>query len=146
MSRRVGFGVAVLTARPDVLLRAEVPGVDIEVGSGMRVTPILFDVTLHLTPDGTLDLYVGAGLGYVMFGDLSFQPPGEDAMEFDVDNDPVWSVVVGADVGLGDGPWSLSASLRHVDAQLAVKDRMTREGLDLDFDSLVATAGVAFRF
>jgi outer membrane protein W len=144
-SRRIGFELGLVWAQPDLVIHAEAPdGESLEVKDGLRFMPISAGVSIHLTPDAPVDVYVTPFFAYVMYGDLSYDSPQMDPLNLSVDSDVAWGASLGADFAIGDR-LTLNAMVRYYDTDLKATDD---EGDTdrLSFDTWVYGLGVGYRF
>lgn len=148
-SSRLGLEIGALFAEPDVTLDANLAdGGRFNVSDGVPFTAFTAGLNIHLTPDKSVDLYVGPLLGYVLFGDLGFrtQVAGETiAQNFSSNDEFALGAQIGADISFGDGPWSLNVAAKYLDAGLEVTDE-GGEATDLGFDPLILNVGFGYRF
>lgn len=149
-SRRIGWELGVLRARPEIMLHGAVqPGSELSVGERVSFMPVTLGLNLHLTPDGPLDIYAGPVVGYAFFGDLTYKVAtegGEQRIEFRSGNSFAWGATLGADVTLGHGAWSLGAALTYLDVGWEVTEVASGGSETVDFDPLIATVGLRYRF
>lgn len=148
-SSRLGLELGALYAAPDLTLDANLAGgPQFSVSDSVGFTAITAGLNIHLTPDKSVDLYVGPLLGYVFYGDVGFQiqVDGETfAADFTSDDDFALGAQIGADIPFGDGPWSLNLAARYLDTNLEVTDD-EGEKTDLGFDPLILSVGFGYRF
>jgi outer membrane protein W len=149
-SRRIGWELGVLRARPEIVLHGEVqPGSELSVGERVSFMPVTLGLNVHLTPDGPIDVYAGPVVGYVFFGDLTYKVSAgsaEQTLELQSGDSFAWGATLGADVALGRGKWSVGAALTYLDIGWKVTERASGGSETVDFDPLIATVGLRFRF
>ena len=148
-SPRLGFEVGALHAAPDVTLDADLAGgARFNVSDSVGFTAVTAGLNIHFTPDKAVDVYAGPLLAFVSFGDVGFrvQVAGQTlAEDFSTGDEFAFGAQIGADIGLGDGPWSLNLAARYLDVGLEVTDD-GGETTDLGFDPLILSAGFGYRF
>jgi opacity protein-like surface antigen len=145
-SSRLGLEILVASAQPDLVLAAAMDGEEMRITDGLSMTPLMAGLTVHLTPKSTVDLWLNAGLAYVLYGDLEFTPPVGDPLRLSASNDFGWSAGVGIDIPFGDSGWAATASARYLDTSLEVQDLDDPGTVTLDADSVMGAVGVAYRF
>ena len=148
-SPRLGLELGALFVEPDVNISADLAdGARVTVSDGVGVTAITAGLNIHLTPDKAMDVYFGPMLGYVSFSDVGFrvQADGEtlDA-DFSSNDEFALGAQIGADIPLGDGPWSLNLAAKYLDVSLKVTDSEGEE-TDLGFDPLILGVGIGYSF
>lgn len=148
-SPRLGIELGALYAEPDITLDADLAGgPQFSVSDGVSFTAITAGLNIHLTPDKSVDLYLGPLLAYVLYGDIGFraQVAGQPLVEdFSSDDDFALGAQIGADIPFGDGPWSLNVAAMYLDTQLAVTDD-EGEVTNLGFDPLILKVGFGYHF
>ena len=146
---RVGVELGVLSAQPDVTLDANLAGgIQFDASDSVNVTAITAALNFHLTPDKKVDVYLGPLLAYATYSDLEYdiQAGGQTfSSRLTTDDDVAFGAQLGADVALGDGPWSLNLTARYLDIGLDVTDDEGEE-TDLDFHPLILGVGFGYRF
>ena len=97
----------------------------------------------HLTPKSRMDLYIGPFIGIVDLDDATFDLGGpRGRVSESLDGETALGFTAGLDVPFKDnGPWAFTASLRY--ATMAADGN---DGLNIDIDPLIATAGIAYRW
>ncbi len=93
-----GLELGFLTASPAIVLSAEnIPGFgDISLSDSLSTTATTLDLNFHLTPASEyFDFYLGAGLTYLSYGDLSYAEPDGDTLNLATGNDLGYSVKAG---------------------------------------------------
>ena len=111
-----------------------------EVVGDVTVNPLTVGVNFHVYNEGKTDLYAGAFLAYVLFGDLDVE--GEITS---FQNDFTYGVQIGADVPFKDTRWSFSGKLQYLDAT-AELDSSEGGGEFLSIRPVSLQFGMAYRF
>ena len=111
-----------------------------EVVGDVTVNPLSVGINFHVYNEGKTDLYTGAFLAYVLFGDLDVE--GEITS---FQNDFTYGVQIGVDVPFKDTPWSFSAKLQYLDAT-AELDSSEGGGEFLSIRPVSLQFGMAYRF
>ncbi len=148
---RFGVEIGIMQGTPEVSLSADIPGFgQIAVVDTMNTVVVSGDVLVHLTPASpTLDLYLGAGIANVSYGDLRFEVADLDSFDVVVDDDLTWSVRVGVDIGFGqDSNWAAVGGLRYIfsDLDLRQTDPPTSDTVSVGADLFNFTVGLAYSF
>lgn len=101
----------------------------------LSMTPLTGTVLYHFNPESRTDVYLGAGLAYVVY-DLDSDL--DDGVS--VGDDLALAVEFGVDFPLGPRGLYLSADLKYINTTAEF------EGESLGIDPFLLSAGVAFRF
>lgn len=145
VNNRIGVELAALHASPDLDLRVEsVDELTVTASDGLGFTPITLGVSVHLTTDAPIDVWVAPQVAYVLYDDVTVSAMGETE-SLDVDDDFGWGATLGADLGLGDGPWSVNAAITYLDTSIEVADD-EGDSESFDFDTMIYSVGVGLRF
>lgn len=146
-SHLLGVELGFFQASPAIELIAEdIPGYgDIVLTDTMSTTAITLDVNFHLTPSSPyFDVYLGAGLANMGYGNLRYLEPDGDTLDLDVGNDLGFSAKAGVGISLGkNSNWSAFGSLRYIWSDLDVTQEETAT---FDFNILNFNVGVGYRF
>lgn len=121
----------------------------------LRVTPLTLGLHVHFTPGAAVDVYAGPLLAWVAYGDLRVTG-GLQILEGDlvvgpftqslgVDDDFAFGAKLGADVGLGAGPWSLALAATWIDTGFSVQ-RVPVPAASVDVDPIFVSLGLGYRF
>jgi len=116
----------------------------------MSTSVIMLDLTLHLTPDSQFfDVYIGAGVASMGYGDLHYVDPEGDPLDLRVSNDVGLSAKAGLGIALGENSrWSAIGGLRYIWTDLEVREATgsANETAAFDFDTFSFSVGIACRF
>lgn len=148
---RFGIELGIMEGAPEVNLRTDVPGFGrIAVSDAMDTVVVSGDFLVHLTPASpTLDLYLGAGIANVSYGDLRYEVADLDSFAVRVDDDFTWSVRAGVDIAFGqDSHWAAVGGLRYIstDVDLRQTDPPAGETVSVGADLFNFTVGLAYSF
>jgi len=121
-------------------IRAEGPGVDVEVHKTWVLPPVV-SLQYHFAPAAKVSPYVGAGVNYMIFYS------GEDQNGFDVELDNGFGLALqaGVDVAL-QGPWSANLDVKKVffDTDANINNGALKS--DVKLDPWVVSAGFGYKF
>ncbi len=148
---RLGVELGIMEGAPEVSLSADVPGFGpIAVADTTNTVVVTGDLLVHLTPNRpTLDVYLGAGVASVSYGDLRYEVAGLDSFDVRVDDDFTWSVRAGVDIAFGqDSDWAAVGGLRYIftDLDLRQTDPPASEPVSIGADLFNFTVGLAYSF
>lgn len=145
-SRRLGIDFGMISATPAFDVTVGEEPLSLTASADIRATPIYAALNIHLTPDSRFDLYVGPVLAYVVYEgfDLVVEPGLSES--FTVENDFAFGAVVGLDVALGDGGWSLNTAFRYLDSTLEARPVDETDVGTVDMDPMIFSIGVGYRF
>ena len=102
-------------------------------------------VNVHLTQDRPVDVYVGPLIALVQYSDVEAGTTlGGTTTSVSIDDDIGFGAIVGIDVPLGERGWLVQASLRYIKTD--IKGSEGGVTIDSDFDPLIFSAGVGYRF
>lgn len=144
-SKRLGIDFGVLSASPGIKVEAGVQPFTVSASGDLNITPIYAGLNIHLTPDSRFDLYLGPLLAYVRYDGFKLAAGTGIVEEFTTENGFGFGGVVGLDIGLGDGRWSLNASVRYIDTTLEATSSDGGLG-KTDIDPTIYSLGVGYRF
>jgi outer membrane protein W len=99
------------------------------------MTPFTGTVLYHVNPDSRTDVYLGAGLSYVVY-DGSF----DRGDEISIGDDLALAIEFGVDFPLGPRGLFLSFNLKYINSTADF------EGESVGMDPFLFGAGIAFRF
>ena len=143
----LGLELGVMKASPAIVLSADdVPGYgDLSLKDSMSTTAIILDLNFHLTPNSEyFDLYLGAGIASMGYGDLRYLEPDGDYLDLDVSNDLGYSAKAGLGIALGkNSKWAAIGGLRYIWTDLEVTQE---DAATFDFNTFSFTVGVAYSF
>jgi outer membrane protein W len=117
-------------------------------GSYVRVSavaPLMVGFNFHLTPDRPVDFYVGPMLGLVRYSDVEFYAGfGEVSTTVSVEDDFAWGAIAGLEIPIGSRGWQVQGSLRYIETD--IRDSGGPISIDTEFDPLIVSIGVGYRF
>ena len=144
---RVGVELGIMRASPAIVLSAEdIPGFgDISLTDSMSTTATTLDLNFHLTPGSPyFDLYLGAGVAYLGYGNLQYDEPDGDTLNLETSSDLGYSAKAGIGIALGkNSSWAAFGGLRYIWTDLEVTQD---DAATFDFDTFSFSVGVAYRF
>jgi opacity protein-like surface antigen len=149
---RVGVELAVLSTSIDDELGIDFFGVaHVSIRSSLRVTPVLAQLDLHLTPGHRVDLVLAPVVGFVRYGDLETRvsgPEGSGIGERVPTKDGfAWGAHLGLDVPLGGRGLLVTAGATYLKARIEPRTASAESGAPkLDLDPLFLQAGIGYRF
>ncbi|HKI00778.1 MAG TPA: OmpW family outer membrane protein [Thermoanaerobaculia bacterium] len=158
VSRRLGVELAAMTTEMDSELSFEFFDSELfVVESSLRVTPVLAQLNLHLTPDHRADLYLGPVFGRIRYGDLDIEVHGDGGSvpvaHVRTKDGYAWGAHIGMDVPVGGRGVFLTAGATYLKAKVepaggAGSDDDPDESGPATFDlnPLVAQVGFGYRF
>lgn len=143
----LGVELGFVQAKPAIVLSAEdIPGFgDISLSDSMSTTATSLDLDFHLTPTSEyFDFYLGAGLSYLSYGNLSYVEPDGDILDLDTDNDLGYSAKAGLGISLGrNSSWAAFGGLRYIWSDLDVTQEDTAT---FDFNIFSFSVGLSYSF
>lgn len=99
-SHHISGSFDVVQVKPEASVRGRTVGAVAFNQSGFRMTPITAVLQWHFIPNGTIDPYLGAGAGYVMFDRVEGRGfPNLSSIDFEDDA----GLVINGGVGIGLG-------------------------------------------
>lgn len=125
-SKLLGLEAFVTRAEPE--LEAKING-DTEGKEDVDFTAATLGLNVHVFGRGAIDVYVAPLVGYAFYGS-------------DFDDNVVYGAALGLELGFGDGGLAFTASARYLKSEAEAKD----ENIEIDFDPLIISAGLAYRF
>lgn len=143
------FGASMLES--DATLESGTVGDTFDLGS-LEMIPITGTLQFHLLGDSRIDPYIGAGVAYVLFDELSSDELDDidiEAIEFEDDYGYLANAGITFNLmaGLGlnlDAKW-MSVSSATVARDFGGTDEDSEE-VEIDIDPLLISAGVTLRF
>jgi outer membrane protein W len=107
--------------------------------------PLTTGINYHFNASERVDLYAGPLFAFVRYGDVSVRTGTGGVQTIDsVDSDTGFGFILGLDVPLGSSNWLFQSNLRYIATGLAGS---TADGsFDSDFDPLILSVGVGYRF
>ena len=149
-TRHVGVDVGVMAGAPKIELSQDLPIIGpVSLSDSMTTVVGTADLLVHLTPGRSIDLYVGAGLAGIRYGDLSYSLMDLGSFDVSVDNDVTWSARAGIDIALGaDSGWSAVGGVRYIQSTIDLWQIGTPADAtaSFDFNIFSFTVGVGYRF
>ena len=147
VSNRLGLELGLVRAQPETTLTAEPsPGNRLFVSDGLRFTSYQVGLNVHLTPAAPVDVSVGPVVARVIYGNLTFLEGTDDVLEIECEGDWAYGVNLGADLRIGGGPWSLGGAVTYLSTDLVAKQRGEDERVTIDFDPMIYSLSVGYRF
>ncbi len=151
------FGVAVVThfapelslelavsrAEPELVASADDLPIEVALGE-LQMTPITAALRYHFIPSARISPYVGAGVAYVLYDELSVEDEfGEETIDFE--NSFGYLASAGVDFRITDflGINLDAKYLKSKSESSAAGDPVT---LDVEVDPLITSVGVSLRF
>ncbi len=102
--------------------------------------PISLGINYHLTPDKRADVFLGAFVSAVDYGDATYSDL-DLSFRNDLGSDTGFGAKVGVDIPFSwESPWAITGSLRYIATSAEV------DNVDLDVDPLIFTLGLAYKF
>jgi len=147
-SQRLSWTVEIMRADVDTSLEAAVTqGLTVRSQSSMRVTPLLAGLEYHLTPGGAIDVSVGPLIGWVRYGDVTFNVDEGESVTAVTRNKMAYGARIGAEVGLG-GRWAFSADVARLwtDLEASEGGGSPSDTEQFSFDPWIVTVGLGYRF
>jgi outer membrane protein W len=145
VSRSVGIDFGALTASPVIDVLIDEVGV-ISASAQPRISPVYAGINFHLTPDSSVDLYLGPLFAYVVYSSFDLVTDPWFLREwFETENDWGIGINAGVDVRLGEGGWLLTAAFKYLDTTLVASPPDESIGRT-DIDPMVFSIGVGYRF
>jgi opacity protein-like surface antigen len=135
-----------MQASPTIELSADVPGYGhISLTDSMSTTAVTLDLDFHLTPSSQyFDVYFGAGLINLGYGDLHYVEPDGDPLVLENGNDLTYSAKAGLGIALGkNSNWAAMGGLRYIWTDLEVTQE---NAATFDFNTFSFSVGVAYSF
>lgn len=151
-SNLLGLELGYMQASPTIKVIAEdVPGYgDIILSDSMSTSAITLDLNFHLTPDSQyFDLYLGAGVASMGYGDLHYVDPEGDPLDLRVSSDVGYSAKAGLGIGLGrNSKWAAVGGLRYIwtDLEAAEAQDPDDTSATFDFNTFSFSVGIAYSF
>ncbi|MEM1181472.1 MAG: OmpW family outer membrane protein [Acidobacteriota bacterium] len=151
---RMGLEIGAMVGESSSDFTTEIfPGAFFSEGLDIDFSALTAALNFHFSPGRAVDLYVGPLVAFLDFGDTRLEDrrriPGttEQVLALDLDGSEEFALgaQVGADFGLGDGPWALNVSAKYFETEFAGTDERGRE-FDIDFEPLILGFGFSYRF
>jgi len=148
-SERISWSFDLLRVAPELTLSADLgPSLELRTEERLQVTPLLLGMGWHLTPGGPVDVAVGPVVGWVQFGDVTFDVGDEEPFRVVTANKPAIGARLAASTALGDGAWSLTGDVTYLKTDLEARngDGSSFDKREFSYDPLIVTVGVGYRF
>ena len=146
-TKLLGVELGFMHANPAIVLTVEdIPGFgEISLSDSMSTTATSLDLNFHLTPTSEyFDFYLGAGLTYLSYGNLSYVEPDGDILDLDTDNDLGYSAKAGLCISLGkNSNWAAIGGLRYIWSDLDVTQE---DSATFDFNIFSFSLGLSYSF
>jgi outer membrane protein W len=143
----LGLELGYMQASPAIELSAEdVPGYgDIVLTDSMSTRAVTLDLNFHLTPQSpSFDVYLGAGIAGMSYGNLHYIEPDGDDLNLEVGDDLTYSAKAGLGISLGkNSNWAAFGGLRYIWSDLDVTQEETAT---FDFNVFSFSVGIAYSF
>ena len=146
LSPRWGVELGAMAVSNDLSIRVDNTGFGpLNLGPSVRMTPWTAGLLLHLTPQKRVDFYVAARAAYVIYDDVVLEDALLGRERQNADDDLGWSLGLGLDVPVGEGPWAAHFEIAHLDTVLELT---APDGFEtrLAPEPLLIHAGVSYRF
>jgi len=144
-SRRLGIDFGIISASPGFTVAVDAEPLSVSASSDIRITPIYAALNIHLTPEGRFDLYIGPLLAYVTYDRFELVAEPELREGFSAEEGFGFGAVLGLDIGLGSGRWSLTTAIRYLDTTLEASPSDGGVG-KTDIDPTIFSVGFGYRF
>jgi len=146
-SNLLGLELGFMQASPTIELSADdVPGFgDISLTDSMSTTAVTLDLNFHLTPNSqSIDVYLGAGVVNLGYGNLHYAEPDGDPLDLEIGNDLTYSAKAGLGIALGkNSNWAAFGALRYIWSDLEVTQE---DAATFDFNIFSFSVGIAYSF
>lgn len=109
------FGLELGAAFSSHETSASLGGVDLAAGD-LAVVPLTAAFNFHPWPERKLDLFVGAGLAAIDYGDVEFELPGSAPSEVSAATDLTWLIQAGLEFPIGP-QYGLSLAVQYLGAE-----------------------------
>jgi len=144
-SRRLGIDFGVISASPGFTVAVDAEPLSVSASGDIRITPIYAALNIHLTPEGRFDLYLGPLVAYVTYDRFELVAGPELREGFSSEEDIGFGAVLGLDIGLGSGRWSLTSAIRYLNTTLEASPSDGSAGTT-DLDPTIFSVGIGYRF
>jgi len=116
-----------------------------ETVGDIAMMPLLVGANFHVLRKEKVDLYLGAQIGYVAYGDVKIEDKDPDQSDISMKNGFGYGLIAGVDVPFGASSWMFNGSL----AWLSTDADFDEPGAPSDgiaIDPIVVRIGVGTRF
>jgi len=145
VSRRFGIDFGVISSSPGIEVAVNAQPLSVSASADITITPVYAALNIHLTPDSRFDLYIGPMLAYVIYNSFELVAGPGLREEFSTQNGLGIGAVLGLDIGLGSGRWSINGAIRYLDTTLEASSSDGGVG-KTDIDPTILSVGVGYRF
>jgi hypothetical protein len=143
--RWAGLGFDALHAGPDIVLTANLTGGPVEVSDSLGFTPFSVGPVFHVTPGRAVDLTFTAVVGYARYGDLQYTAGGE-TLSLRGGGASIWGLGAAVDIRPGASDWAIHAGVRRYESNPEFTNRANGAVGSVEFDPVVVSFGVSYRF
>lgn len=144
-SRRLGIDFGIITSSPGIKVTVDAQPLSVSASGDITITPIYAALNFHLTPDSRFDLYIGPMLAWVLYNRIELVAGPGISEELSSQNSLGIGAVLGLDIGLGSGRWSLNGAIRYLDTTLKASSADGGVG-ETDIDPTIFSFGFGYRF
>ncbi len=138
---RIGIEGGLLYWELDSMLSFDSATEWLMAGDSTNVLTITAGLNFHLTPNQKVDFYIGPYIGMALIDNASFALGGSvGTVSGNTDDEFVWGGQIGLDIPFGGSGWAFHLGARYMDLGVG------GDGVDLDIDPLMGTAGLAYSF
>jgi len=149
-SRRFSTELAASIVEPDLQLRSQDPAAPLFATGSLEMIPITGVLQFHLSPDGKVDPYIGAGVAYVLFDQVNDSGDLGDIDVETIDFDDDAGLVLNAGLSIDITPrLAIYLDGKYVPVKSsATATFATGPGTttDIDINPLIISAGLGFQF
>lgn len=147
----LGLEFGYIQASPAIELSADIPGYGhLSLSDAMSTGATTLDLNFHLTPDSQyFDIYLGAGIAYMSFGDLHYTDPEGDPLDLSTSSDLGYSAKAGLGISLGkNSNWAAFGGLRYIwtDLEATQVQDPDETSATFDFDTFSFSVGISYSF
>lgn len=144
-SRLLGIDFGMISASPGFTVAVEDEPMSVSARGDIRITPIYAALNIHLTPESRFDLYLGPLVAYVTYDSFELVAGPEIREGFSSEEDIGFGAVLGLDIGLGGGRWSVTSAIRYLNTTLEASPSDGSSGTT-DLDPMIYSVGFGYRF
>jgi outer membrane protein W len=134
-----------MTASPNISVEVSAQPLSVSASADLRITPIYLAANVHLLTKGRFDPYVGGVVAYVVYHSFDLVAGPDLRESFSAGDGLGMGVVLGLDVGLGDGRWLLTTAVRYIDTSLDASPTAGGPG-SADMNPTIFSFGFGYRF
>ena len=144
-SRRLGIDFGVMSSSPGIEVAVDAQPLSVSASGDITIIPVYAALNFHLTPDSRFDLFIGPMLAYVLYNRIELVAGPGLTEELSARNGLGIGAVLGLDIGLGSGRWSLNTAIRYLDTTLEASSADGGVG-ETDIDPTIFSIGFGYRF